>query len=131
MPVDYKKVLGTLLESHRQAGTSLSTSRMFSCPELGSSSDKTKMKHLKEFLGKNAEYVGTVQGVLPPTESIIDMAEKQLGEPICEANIIQANRICADIVGKATGPLVEEFVRSGLASSISDDKVSLTIHNLV
>ncbi len=76
-------------------------------------------------------YFGTVQGILPSVDSLIDLAAQRVGAPVSEANVVQANKICADIVKRATDPVVEEVVRGGLASFISSNALQIPIQDLM
>lgn len=54
-----------------------------------------------------------------------------MGEPVCEANVVAANRICADIVETAFKPVVEEVVRTGLANHIEGSDIHVPIDALM
>lgn len=129
--VDYHQQFTALLESHRVAGTTVTPAALFAEPTLGSASDATKRSHLKKFLSNNPEFIGTVQGILPSVAAIINLAEGQLNTSVNESNVVQANRICAEIVGQAAGPVVEEFIRSNLAESLEGDRLSVDIRQLI
>ena len=120
-----------MLEPHRVAGTSISAARLFAHSELGDASASTKRNHLKRFLDDNMVFFGTVQGILPSVESLIDLAAGTFGGPVSEANVVEVNKICAAIVKRATDPVVEEVVRSGLASSISGDTLNISLQDLM
>jgi hypothetical protein len=128
--IDYQTKFERLLRPHLASGTSISKAELFGRSELGEASDQTKLKNLKKFLGLNPEYLGCVPGVLPPAETIIDIAAQTIGSPVSEENVSQANRVCAEVVEKATGPLVGEFVKSGLISSIDGSLVTISIQDL-
>ena len=129
--VNYHKEFETLLSPHRAAGTSVSAAELFSLPQLGTASSKTKRGHLKKFLDSDITYLGTVQGILPSVDVVIELAAKHLGAPVSEGNVVEANRACAAIVTKAAGPVVEEFVRSGLGPYISEDSLQISVHELM
>jgi hypothetical protein len=129
--VDYQKEFETLLRPYCSAGTSLSADVLFADRRLGGVSKSTKLKQLKKFLSKNMEFFGCVQGILPSVAALIDLAEQKMGASVSEANVVRANRICAGIVTKAFGPVVGEFVRSGLGQFISDDELQIPVPDLL
>lgn len=128
---EYQAAFRKLLEPCLNGGTPISREKLFGDPSLGDAKKETKTKHLKDFLKENIDYFGCVQGVLPPVESLIDLAEARMGEKISEENVVVANRICADIVDQAFRPVVEEVVRTGLNQFVHEDGLQVSMKDLM
>lgn len=129
--VDYDAVFRALLGPCQRDGVSVSVDALFAEPALGTATRKTKMTQLKRFLSGNMEFFGCVQGVLPPVSAIIDLAETELGTAVSEANVVAANRVCANLVTKAAAPVLEEFVRSSLDEFICERELRIPLDQLV
>ncbi|WP_299322952.1 hypothetical protein [Parasphingopyxis sp.] len=129
--VDYQKTFSQLLLGYLDSGVPISKESLFAHPSLGTAKDATKLKHLKKFFQEKPEFFGSVLGVLPPSNSIIDMAEKRLGEPVTEDNVVSMNRACADIVKAAFEPVVEQVVREGLFEHIESDICTIPLKELM
>lgn len=131
MPTDYAAVYESLLAPLASSGKTIGTDELFSAPQLGTVQRATKLKHLKTFISAKPQYIGVVEGVLPNSEGLLDLIAKQLGSPVHEGNVVEANRICARIVMKAAQPVVASFVRSSLAQYIDDSHVNVPMEALI
>lgn len=128
---DLQGVIVEILEPLRAAGSTISLARLCEDPRLGTVSDATKRGHLKRFITSNLEYLGTVQGLLPTADAVIDLAEREMGEAVSEKNVSQANRNCAAIVGRVAEPVVREFVSTGLEKFLHGEELRVPLRDLM
>lgn len=128
--LDYEQTFLDILAPLKVAAQAISRSDLFSHPRLDGVSESTKKSRLKAFLGANPDFVGVVQGVLPPPDTLLDLVERDLGQPISQSNVVLANRLSAQIVSRVTKPLLEEFVRSSLGDVINDNILTVDMDSL-
>lgn len=83
---------------------------------FGSSSVKgsTIENHLRDFLDAYKDRLGKISGVFPHSETILDLVEEELGEPIRSGNIVKSNEIAKRIVDDLEKPRHELFCTSRL-----------------
>lgn len=131
MPTNYPVVFEGLLRPLLAGKKTISVDKLFASPDLGTVTKATKLKHLRAFISDNPKYVGTVEGVLPTDEVLLEAIEQRLGCKIAENNIVRANQECADIVRSAAAPVVATFVGESLSQHVSGGKISLPMADLV
>jgi hypothetical protein len=86
----------------------------------------TVKKHLRAFINEHPEYLAKMLGFYPDVETIIQMAERELGEAVNKDNLFAINKQCKLIVDKLTKPLHEEHLR-GLFHGKTDETDRVTI----
>lgn len=131
LATDYPSIFQQLLSPLATSRGTISREDLFASPQLGTVKDATKLKHLKAFISQNPKFIGVVEGVLPETQALLDLIEAQLGAPVSENNVVRANEICTEIVGKITRPVFEGFLRNSLGGRINGEQVELPLAELL
>ena len=129
--IDYSAIFQEKLEPLLSVGGSTSKEELFSDERFGLVSSQTKLSHLRRFLKDQPSFVGTVQGILPPIDSIIDIVEGEIGSKISENNVVQANKRCASIVKNAFAPLLQNFVQTSLNTYLEGENLNIPLVDLV
>lgn len=128
---EYDKAFMALLEPILASDTTISRGQLLEDANLGEAKDGTKISHLKRFLGENTNYIGVVEGVIPEAPAMIEVVEAKLGSGINDSNVVEANKICTQIVDRITRPVYEAFLRQTLENKITGNTVAVSLEDLL
>ncbi|WP_170369234.1 hypothetical protein [Ruegeria arenilitoris] len=131
MAIDYENVFKNILGSAQAAGKSISLQVALSDPKLSSVKAETAKRHLKRFISQNPQYIGTVEGLLPSDEVLIQIIATKIGSKINEANVVSANRECAEIVKSAAKPVLKTYVEQTLSGKLSGNQLIVSVPDLM
>lgn len=131
LTIDYPNVFKNILGNAQAAGKSISLQIALSDPRLSSVRAETAKKHLKSFISQNPQYIGTVEGLLPGDEVLIHIIASKIGGKVNEANVVSANRECAEIVKSAAKPVLKTYVEQTLSGKLSGNKLTISVPDLI
>ncbi|MCG6560465.1 hypothetical protein MB818_19830 [Ruegeria sp. 1NDH52C] len=131
MAIDYPNVFKNILGNSQAAGKSISLQVVLSDPRLSSVRTETSKKHLKSFISQNTQYIGVVEGLLPDDRVLIHIIEARIGGKINEANVVSANRECAEIVKSAAKPVLKTYVQETLSGNLNGNQLRISVADLI
>ncbi len=101
-------------------------------PNIANVSLSTRKKHLKSYIDNNPQRLFSLAGMIPSPETVIALVESELNS-ITEENIVNANAMCAEIIGDITRPMVLDFVTHRLAQNINNqtNNLQITLEDLI
>ncbi len=91
----------------------------------------TVRKHLREFIRHFPDRLTALVGFYPDADTILNLAEMELGERVSADNLFAVNRASKRIVDAITRPRHERFLRAKLAPWLNGDVVSAPASELI
>ncbi|WP_170408907.1 hypothetical protein [Ruegeria arenilitoris] len=131
MPIDYPAIFEPILKNALASRTTLPLHTILTNPALSSVTGKTIKSHLKRFISNKTQYVGTVEGLLPDDDALIEIIEHKIGSPINSDNVVDANHHCAEIVKSAAEPVLKTFVLEKLSKNFAGGSLQISVEDLI